>query len=101
MTRAPRTPSMIKPALPWSILRIRRACRRSMAMVAFFSAAINVLMLTGSLYMLQVYDRVLSSRSWETLLYLTIIAATALVVLGILEILRGKIVNRVSTYIEE
>ena len=57
--------------------------------VAFaFSAAMSVLALTVSLYMLQVYDRVLSSRSEETLLLLTIIAFIALTVFGMLDSLR-------------
>jgi len=93
--------AVLRPALPEPILRIRAACRRSLGVVALFSAAINILMLTGALYMLQVYDRVLTSRSWETLIYLTIIAGAALVVLGTLEMLRGKIVGRITTYIEE
>ena len=53
--------------------------------VVLFSMVINVLMLTAPLYMLQVYDRVLVSRSTDTLLYLTLLAASAFVTLGILE----------------
>jgi PrtD family type I secretion system ABC transporter len=63
--------------------------------VAFaFSAAMSVLALTVSLYMLQVYDRVLSSRSEETLLLLTIIAFIALSVFGILDSLRLRLLIR-------
>lgn len=87
--------------LPASIRRIRAACGRSLAGVALFSAVINVMMLTGALYMLQVYDRVLTSRSWETLLYLTVMALGAFVVMGALEALRGRIVSRVSAYLDE
>jgi PrtD family type I secretion system ABC transporter len=63
--------------------------------VAFaFSAAMSILALTVSLYMLQVYDRVLSSRSEETLLLLTIIAFIALAVFGVLDSLRLRLLIR-------
>jgi PrtD family type I secretion system ABC transporter len=63
--------------------------------VAFaFSAAMSILALTVSLYMLQVYDRVLSSRSEETLLLLTIIAFIALSVFGVLDSLRLRLLIR-------
>ena len=56
-----------------SELAAARAASRQAIMVAFvFSALVNVLMLTAPLYMLQVYDRVLVSRSEETLLALTL-----------------------------
>ena len=62
--------------------------------VFLFSAAMSVLALTVSLYMLQVYDRVLSSSSEETLLLLTIIAFVALAVFGILDSLRLRLLIR-------
>jgi ABC-type protease/lipase transport system fused ATPase/permease subunit len=49
-----------------------RDCRRAFASVALFSGIVNLLMLAGPLYMLQVYDRVLSSRSVPTLIALSI-----------------------------
>ena len=52
------------------------------------------------LYMLQIYDRVLASRSLETLLYLSIIAGAALVVLGLLEIVRGIYASRVAARLD-
>jgi ATP-binding cassette subfamily C protein/ATP-binding cassette subfamily C protein EexD len=61
---------------------------------------INLLALTVSLYMLQVYDRVLTGRSVETLIYLTIIAGTALTAMGTLELLRSRILVRVGTWID-
>ena len=61
-----------------------------------FSAVLNVLMLTSSVYMLQVYDRVLTSGSIETLLYLTIIAVAALLLLSLLDTLRSRMLDRVS-----
>ncbi len=56
-----------------------------------FSLAINLLLLAPPLYMLQVFDRVLSSRSEETLLVLTIAALVALLVMAFLEVLRGRL----------
>jgi PrtD family type I secretion system ABC transporter len=61
-----------------------------------FSTAMAVLTLTTSFYMLEVYDRVLTSRSEETLLLLTIIAVAAIVVLAALDSLRSRLFARAS-----
>lgn len=50
-------------------------CRSAFFVVAVFSLVINLLMLTPTIYMLQVYDRVLTTNSLETLLMLTLIIA--------------------------
>ena len=47
-------------------------CKRAFGSVALFSGVVNLLMLAGPLYMLQIYDRVLSSRSVPTLIALSI-----------------------------
>ena len=57
----------------------------------FFSLAINLLLLVPPLYMLQVFDRVLASRSGETLAVLTVAAIVALLVMALLEVLRGRL----------
>ena len=75
-------------------------CRFGFGAVVAFSLAINLLMLTGPLYMLQVYDRVLSSGSYETLLYLTLIAAFALATVGGLEIARSRVMLRLGCWLE-
>jgi len=73
------------------------AANRRLLMVALsFSAAMSILTLTTSFYMLQVYDRVLTSRSLETLALLTLIAVAALVVYGWLDSLRLRLVQRVA-----
>jgi PrtD family type I secretion system ABC transporter len=59
-----------------------------------YSLAINLLGLTSSLYMLQVYDRVLTSYSIATLVVLSIIAAFAFLAMGGLEALRGSLLQR-------
>jgi PrtD family type I secretion system ABC transporter len=56
-----------------------------------FSLAINLLLLVPPLYMLQVFDRVLASRSSETLLVLTIAAIVALLVMALIDILRARL----------
>ena len=61
---------------------------------------INLLVLTVSIYMLQVYDRVLPGRSVETLIYLTIIAAGALAAMGALEVMRSRILVRLGIWID-
>ena len=53
-------------------------CRRPLFWIAGFSLVINILMLTSSIYMMQVFDRVLASGSLGTLLFLTLAAAGAL-----------------------
>ena len=75
-------------------------CRRALIHVGLFSLAINLLMLVPSLYMLQLFDRVLQTRSYDTLLYLTIMALTALAVLGLLDTVRARMLVRVSTWID-
>ncbi len=75
-------------------------CRQGIFAAGLFSFFINALMLTAPLYMLQVFDRVLASRSHETLLYLTLIALAAFVAFGGLEVVRGTIMDRVATWFE-
>jgi ATP-binding cassette subfamily C protein len=82
----------------------RAALRRrfgDLGWVGLFSSAINLLMLTGSVYMLQVYDRVLVSRSVETLLVLSLIALCAFALQGALDVLRARMLGRVSARIDE
>ncbi|WP_400087413.1 type I secretion system permease/ATPase [Yoonia sp. R78084] len=64
--------------------------------VAVFSFFVNLLMLTGPLYMLNVYDRVLSSRSFETLLALSVLVAFLYAMMGILDFVRGRVMGRVG-----
>jgi PrtD family type I secretion system ABC transporter len=65
--------------------------------VGLFSVAINVLMLTGSLFMLEVYDRALPSRSTPTLLGLLGIALMMYLFLGVLEVFRAKVMTRLGS----
>jgi ATP-binding cassette, subfamily C, type I secretion system permease/ATPase len=77
-------------------LRLRESARR-MVGVAVFSGVINILMLSGSLYMLQVYDRVIPSRNIETLLGLSLMVLLAYVTQGYFDALRSRMLCRVAT----
>jgi ATP-binding cassette, subfamily C, bacterial PrsD len=69
--------------------------------VGFFSVIINVLMLTGSLYMLQLYDRVMSSRSLPTLVALSLIALAAFGTQGVLDAIRSRMLVRIGARFDE
>jgi len=73
--------------------------KRAFLPLVLFSLGINLLMLTTAIYMLQVYDRVLGSRSLETLMALTLIALLALVTMAALEALRSKLMIVISAWI--
>ncbi|WP_307944170.1 type I secretion system permease/ATPase [Pseudomonas mosselii] len=79
------------------VLRALKACRAGLGNVALFTAVINVLMLAPALYMLQVYDRVLSSRNEMTLLMLSLMALGVFAFMGLLEWLRSQVVIRLGT----
>jgi ATP-binding cassette, subfamily C, bacterial PrsD len=78
-----------------------KVCFPSFTGVALFSAVVNILALTGSLYMLQVYDRVLSSRSVPTLIGLSLITLAAYALSGGLDMLRGKMLARIGARFDE
>lgn len=83
-----------------SLQNALKACRDSFISVGFFSLFINALMLVPIFYMLQVYGRVLSSRSLTTLAMLTLIMTLLVVTLGSLEWVRSRIMVRVSTRLD-
>jgi ATP-binding cassette subfamily C protein len=77
------------------------ACRRTFLAIALFSGMSNILMLTGALFMLEVYDRVLPSRSLPTLVALLILAAGLYFALGLIDLIRGRILVRVGNSLDE
>ena len=77
------------------------AVRSVFLVVLLFSLCINVLMLAAPIYMLQVFDRVLSSRSTDTLLLLTLIICTALVAMTGLDAVRGNIMAKVGAWLDK
>jgi PrtD family type I secretion system ABC transporter len=89
--KSPQTP--LRQALaPWS---------RAFFGVGLFSAVVNILMLTGPLFMLQVYDRVLSSRSSATLMVLFAIVVFLYGVMGLLDHYRARILARIGAGFQE
>ncbi len=78
------------------LIEARRASRVLYWTVGIFSFFVNLLMLTGPLYMLNVYDRVLSSRSFETLFTLSALVAFLYGMMGILDFVRGRVMARVG-----
>ncbi|MEN3378795.1 MAG: ATP-binding cassette, subfamily type secretion system permease/ATPase [Hyphomicrobiales bacterium] len=74
-----------------------RASARRLAGVAVFSGVINLLMLSGSLYMLQVYDRVIPGRNVATLLGLSVIVLAAYLFQGYFEAARSRMLSRIGT----
>lgn len=83
---------------------LRSVRKRSRALywtVAVFSLFANLLMLTGPLYMLQVYDRVLGSGSEETLIALSILVVFLYAMMGILDYTRGRIMARVGARFQD
>jgi ATP-binding cassette subfamily C protein len=78
-----------------------RACRSAFIGVGVMSCMINLLYLTGSIFMLEIYDRVLPSRSVPTLVGLVILAGGLYVAQGILDLIRGRILVRIGTSLDE
>lgn len=78
----------------------REATRRILMQAGFFSLFVNILMLTGPLYMLQIYDRVLSSSSVETLVMLTLLTFSMFAAMGALDFARGALLSRAGVEFE-
>jgi PrtD family type I secretion system ABC transporter len=74
--------------------------RRIFLVVGVFSLFINLLMLVTPLYMLQIYDRVLTSQSKDTLLVLTLLAVALLAIGAILELTRSRIMVRLGAQLD-
>lgn len=74
--------------------------RPLLAQAAWFSLAANLLMLTGPLYMLQLYDRVLASRSGMTLIVLTLLMIALYAAFGIIDFARTALVGRAAARID-
>ena len=65
--------------------------------VGLFSCFANLLLLTGPIYMLQIYDRVLGSRSEATLVALSLVVVFLYAVMGLLDFSRDRVMARVGT----
>ena len=76
------------------------SCKSALVGIAAFSGLINLLMLTSSLFMLEVYDRVLPSRSVPTLVGLSLLAGILLIFQALLEITRGRLLVRIGSQLD-
>jgi len=77
------------------------ACRSAFFGIGLFGAIINILMLTGAIFMLQVYDRVLPSHSVPTLVALAVLAGGLFVMQGLLDLIRGRLLSRIGVSLDE
>ncbi len=82
------------------LINVRKRSRRLYWFVAIFSSFVNALMLTDPLYMLNVYDRVLGSRSLETLVALSVLVGFMYLMMGILDYARGRIMGRIGAQLQ-
>ncbi|WP_313323901.1 type I secretion system permease/ATPase [Pseudomonas sp.] len=89
---------MFSPKKP--LQEVLKRCQYSFLAVAFFSLFVNLLLLVPSFYMLEVYDRVVSSRSVTTLVMLTLLVVILMSVYGMLEWIRSRIMIRISTKLD-
>ena len=80
--------------------KVKNAFWRAIIVLAVFSAAINILLLAQSVYSIQVFDRVLPSRSIDTLIYLSMIMAVALLATSLLDVARSLVANRAAQHFE-
>jgi PrtD family type I secretion system ABC transporter len=76
------------------------ACRGAFWSIATFSGLSNVLMLTGSFFMLQIYDRVLPSRSVPTLIGLVAIAFILYLFQGVIDLVRNRMSMRIGRFLD-
>jgi PrtD family type I secretion system ABC transporter len=91
--RSPTSPSELAAALA--------GCRHAFIGIAVFTAAINLLQLTGSLFMLEIYDRVLPGRSVPTLVAISILALAMFGFLGLLDFVRGRVLVRIAGSVDQ
>ena len=89
-----------RPRGPDILVRALGTARDAFTVAAAFSLVVNLLQLTVSLYMMQVFDRVIGSRSLDTLLWLTLIAVAAVGLLALLDACRAQVMGRIAAWVE-
>jgi PrtD family type I secretion system ABC transporter len=77
-----------------------RDSRAGIAGFVLFSAAVNLLMLAGPLYMLQIYDRVLTSRSVPTLIVLSIALVAVYLLQSVFDVIRARMALRIAAVLD-
>ncbi|MGE8453569.1 MAG: type I secretion system permease/ATPase, partial [Pseudomonadales bacterium] len=91
---------MVKNTHPAPLFKALGEYKSILISVGCFTALINVLMLVPSIYMLQVYDRVLSSQNETTLVMLSLMVVGFFLFIGLLEVVRSFIVIRIGSQLE-
>jgi ATP-binding cassette subfamily C protein len=99
MSRPAKSPARDTPAAELSAALA--SCRGAFLATGLLSGMSNVLMLTGAIFMLEVYDRVLPSRSIPTLVGLAVLAAGLFAAQGALDLIRGRILTRIGMSLDE
>ena len=82
------------------LAHFQRASRGILGVAILFSVFVNLLMLTGPLYMLQIYDRVLGSQSEATLVALSIIVILLFLAMGLLDHARARLLARIGSRLQ-
>jgi len=90
-------PTTIQPTVRAAV----ESCRNIFLSLGLISGVINILMLTGSFFMLQVYDRVLPSQSVPTLVGLALLATALYSFQGALEVIRSRVNVRVGAHLDQ
>src|SRR3984893_1291625 len=98
MLRRPKKPISLEPS---ELAAALGSCRGAFVATGLISAMSNLLMLTGAMFMLQIYDRVLPSRSVPTLIGLAGLAGGLYVAQGLLDLIRGRILARIGISLDE
>src|ERR1043165_6215710 len=96
LTRAPG-----RPASSSELRDALAACAHAFIGIALMSGLINILYLTGSFYMLEIYDRGLPSRNVPTLVALSILALTLFTFQGVLDVIRSRVLVRIAASLDE
>lgn len=78
-----------------------QATKKAILAIAWFSFFINLLMLIVPIYMIQLFDRVIPSFSYDTLIFITLISVVALGVLSALDVVRSHILTRIGHWFEQ
>ena len=77
------------------------ACRTAFVGIFLFSGMLGILALTSTFFVLEIYDRVVPSRSFATLIGLSVLAAVLFMFLGVLDFIRGRVFVRIAAYLDE
>ncbi len=91
---------MLRAALRSELAQALSFCRSAFLSIGLFSGMSNILMLTGAFFMLQIYDRVLPSRSVPTLVALAILVAVLFAFLAIFDMIRSRILVRIGASLD-